>query len=87
MPSPLPATLLFVLGLVLSSTAPAAERPDDRQALQGLDIARVVWDVTTADPHRLSAHLALVEQTWDDLQRQKIRPKWSSPFARVRCAS
>ncbi|MDM7323205.1 MAG: hypothetical protein P3W87_008075 [Gammaproteobacteria bacterium] len=36
--------------------------------------------MTTADPARLNAHLALVEATWDDLRRQKIKPKMVFAF-------
>ncbi|HET19903.1 MAG TPA: hypothetical protein ENO16_04775 [Chromatiales bacterium] len=80
MPSPFAGILLLALGLVLAAPARADDRPDDRVALQGLDTARVVWDVTTADPHRMSAHLALVEQTWEDLLRQKVRTEMVFAF-------
>jgi len=59
-------------------TRPA--KPADATALQGLKAARVVWDVTSADPHRLNAHLALVEETFDDLVRQQVRPEMVLAF-------
>ncbi len=72
--------LLLAAGLALATAPYAADKPDDRVALKGLTTARVVWDVTTADPARLNAHLALVEETWDDLLRQKIKPEMVFAF-------
>lgn len=72
--------LLLAAGLALAAASYAVDKPDDRVALQGLKTARVVWDVTTADPARLKAHLALVEETWDDLLRQKIKPEMVFAF-------
>ncbi|MFZ5467387.1 MAG: DsrE family protein [Pseudomonadota bacterium] len=72
--------LLLAAGLAFAAASPAAGKPDDRVALQGIEAARVVWDVTTADPQRLNTHLALVGETWDDLQRQKIKPEMVFAF-------
>lgn len=83
---PLHTTRLLALALAIGATGPAhcgdasPAKPDDAAALQGLKAARVVWDVTTTDPHRLNAHLALVEETYDDLVRQNVRPEMVLAF-------
>lgn len=83
MPSPRPRHVFSacVLALTIAFIPPIqAETPNDSVALQGLKTARVVWDVTTANPHTFNAHLTLVEQTWNDLMRQKVRPEMVFAF-------
>ena len=83
MPSPCPRHVFAscILAAFIAFPPPLqAEKPSDSVALQGLKTARVVWDVTSANPHTFSAHLTLVEQTWNDLIRQKVRPEMVFAF-------
>ncbi len=66
--------LMFMLlpGLGLANDVP---RPDDSRALQGLEEARILWDVTASDPEALLARLGVIEQTYRDLERQGVKPR------------
>uniref|UniRef100_UPI003561BDA2 DsrE family protein n=1 Tax=Guyparkeria sp. TaxID=2035736 RepID=UPI003561BDA2 len=37
--------------------------------------ARILWDVTAADPDALLARLGVIEQTYRDLERQGVTPR------------
>ena len=52
--------LVFVL---LPALAVAADmpRPDDARSLQGLEEARILWDVTAAEPAKLLARLGVID--------------------------
>lgn len=66
--------LIFVLmpGLAIATDVP---RPDDSRALQGIEEARILWDVTLSDPEKLLARLSVIEQTYRDLERQGVVPR------------
>ncbi len=66
--------LMFMLlpGLTVANEVP---RPDDAHALQGLEEARILWDVTLSDPDKLLARLGVIEQTYRDLERQGVAPR------------
>ncbi|WP_410474413.1 hypothetical protein [Guyparkeria sp. TX1] len=66
--------LMFMLlpGLAVANDVP---RPDDSRALQGLEEARILWDVTASDPGALLARLGVIEQTYRDLERQGVMPR------------
>ena len=66
--------LMFVLlpGLAVAADMP---RPDDSRSLQGLEEARILWDVTAAEPAKLLARLGVIEQTYRDLERQDVTPR------------
>ncbi len=51
-----------------------AEKPSDEDALQGLTEGKVVWDVTVSSPARLLFLMQVIEETYDDLVRQNIKP-------------
>ena len=63
---------LLLPGLVVAADMP---RPDDAHALQGIEEGRILWDVTAADPDALLARLAVIEQTYRDLERQGVTPR------------
>ena len=70
----------FVLGLMiclLPGLAAGGEvpRPDDARSLQGLEEARILWDVTAGEPDKLLARLGVIEQTYRDLERQGVAPR------------
>lgn len=66
--------LMFMLlpGLGLANDVP---RPDDSRALQGVEEARILWDVTASDPEALLARLGVIEQTYQDVERQGVVPR------------
>ena len=61
------------IGLILFSAA-QAEKPNDTDALENIEVGKVVWDVLANRPDRLLFYLKLVEETYDDLVRQDVEP-------------
>ena len=68
--------LRLTLGLSLLVSLPwaHAEKPDDSAALAGITAGQVVWDINMSDPRRLSLHLRVIQETYDDLVRQNVVP-------------
>ena len=58
----------------------AAEQPDDRDALQGLTSAQVVFDVRVPDIDRLVFNLGLINETYDGLVAQGVKPSMVVTF-------
>jgi intracellular sulfur oxidation DsrE/DsrF family protein len=46
----------------------------DEDALEGVEVGKVVWDVLVSRPDRLLFYLKLIDETYDDLIRQNIEP-------------
>ena len=51
-----------------------AEKPDDADALAGIDTGKVVWDVTLSNPSRLLFVMKVIDETYQDLVRQNVTP-------------
>lgn len=73
------AILLLGLGLCVngptawaSSTEPAPL--NDADALQGVSVGKVVFDIGMANPQTLPLYLKVIAQTHADLVRQKVEP-------------
>lgn len=66
--------LCFLLLSAFSLVAHGEEQAGDGVALQGVEVGRIIWDVTQGDPALLSGRLAVVRQTYEDLKRQQVRP-------------
>lgn len=69
--------LLFTLwlpGLAL------ADKPGDERALAGMETGRILWDITIAEPERLSARLDVIRETYEDMQRQGLEPRMVFAF-------
>ena len=64
------AILLF---FIISSFV-YAEKPHDSDALQDLNEGKVVWDVTIGNPIKLLLMLNVIEETYEDLIRQNVKP-------------
>ena len=64
----------FVLGLILLNTVVLAEKPKDTEALENVEVGKVIWDVLESRPVRLLFHLKVIDETYDDLVRQNIEP-------------
>lgn len=80
--------LLFSL-LLIPVMAPAAEqcstddnenRPDDRVALEGVEVGRIFWDITIADPATLAGRIAVISETYRDMVRQNVVPEMILAF-------
>lgn len=76
------STMLGVLVGVclLPASVLAGDRPDDFLSLQELEEARILWDVTLDDPEALVGRLGVIEQTYEDLERQGVQPRMIFAF-------
>lgn len=67
-------TSCLMLGMV------QAEQPDDADALNNISEGKVVWDITTGSPKKLLVYLNVIQQTYDDLMRQNVKPEMIFTF-------
>lgn len=65
--------IIFVAGILTTGMA-HAEHPNDADALENISEGKVVWDITTQNPKRLLVYLNVIQQTYDDLVRQDVKP-------------
>ncbi|ADH87319.1 hypothetical protein [Desulfurivibrio alkaliphilus] len=56
------------------------KRPGDRAALAGVEVGRIFWDVTIADPWALAGRLGVIEETYCDMVRQGVTPEMVLAF-------
>jgi intracellular sulfur oxidation DsrE/DsrF family protein len=61
---------------VLATAAePALNSPlNDADALQGVTVGKVVFDINMANPQTLPLYLKVIAQTHADLERQQVKP-------------
>ena len=65
--------LLFFL-ILIAFPLQAAEKPNDSEALKGVSVGKVVFDVNMGDPNKLKLYLNVIRETVDDLERQGVKP-------------
>ncbi len=58
----------------------AAQKPDDREAFAGLKRARVIFDVRVPDMEKLVFNLNLINETFDGMLAQGIKPRMVIAF-------
>ena len=51
-----------------------AEKPNDLEALSDINEGKVVWDITVGSPSKLLLMLKVIEETYEDLIRQEVKP-------------
>ncbi len=66
--------IAVTLGLMLCTNGVYAEKPSDADALKGINEGNVIWDVTVGSPSKLLFLLKVIEETYDDLERQNVKP-------------
>lgn len=71
--------LLFVFLFTLPFMARAAA-PLDTDALKGLNSAKAVFDITTADPKKLNFYLNLIEDTAKSMKAQGVKTDFVLAF-------
>jgi intracellular sulfur oxidation DsrE/DsrF family protein len=65
--------LSTLLTLLLLSSA-RAEKPNDADALEGIETGKVIWDITLSKPSRLLFVMKVIDETYDDLVKQDVTP-------------
>ncbi len=57
-----------------------ADKPTDEDALRDINEGKVVWDVTVGNPSKLLLMLNVIEETYDDLTKQNVKPNMVFAF-------
>lgn len=68
------ASWFVVVVSLLFSTLSYADKPGDEDALRGMNEGKVVWDITVGSPGKLLLMLKVIEETYDDLSSQNVKP-------------
>jgi intracellular sulfur oxidation DsrE/DsrF family protein len=73
---------VMVLVFSLSGTGLAwgDDAPNDRDALNGLDTGKVIFDVRISDPEKMIFNLELIKETFVGMQRQGVKPVMIATF-------
>ena len=66
--------ILIGIIFLFTSNFAIAEKPSDADALGNINEGKVVWDVTVGNPKKLLLMLNVIEETYDDLVRQNVKP-------------
>lgn len=72
--------MVAVFWMACAPALHAADQPDDRDALQGLTSAQVVFDVRLSDIDKLVFNLSLINETYDGLIAQGVKPNMVVAF-------
>ncbi|WPL17464.1 hypothetical protein Thiowin_02483 [Thiorhodovibrio winogradskyi] len=75
-----PAFLLLAIACLALPGLALADKPDDTEALRGVDLGRVAWDINLGDPAKLALYLKVMDETYADLQRQGVKPEMVFTF-------
>lgn len=68
-------TKLLVLFALLTSLSLQAEIiPDDSDALKGVTIGKVIFDINMSEAKKMTLYLMVIRQTVGDLKRQGVKP-------------
>ena len=62
---------LFTLLLLCNAYA---DKPNDADALEGIETGKVIWDITLSNPSRLLFVMKVIDETYEDLVKQDITP-------------
>lgn len=68
------ASFLLLAALLVAQGAFAAPKPDDADALRGVETGKVLFDVNMTDAKKMTLYLAVIRETVDDLKRQGVEP-------------
>ncbi len=66
--------LLLISVLLAVQGVLAAPKPDDADALRGVDKGKALFDINMTDAKKMTLYLAVIGETVDDLQRQGVEP-------------
>ena len=69
------ALIMFVSLLALGmGGAHAAGKPNDADALRGVETGKVIFDINMAEPKKMTLYLMVIRETVEDLKRQGVEP-------------
>ena len=68
------SSLFISVLFLLASSLVIAGKPSDADALGDINEGKVVWDITVGNPQKLLLMLKVIEETYEDLERQNVKP-------------
>lgn len=66
--------LLTAALLTLSLSVQAENKPNDKDALQGVQTGKVIFDINMENPKKMTLYLMVIKETVNDLVRQNVQP-------------
>ena len=66
--------IIFLISGLFITGLSHADKPGDADALENVAEGKVVWDITVGNPKKLLVYLKVIEETYDDLVRQDVKP-------------
>lgn len=66
--------LCLLIALFTSQVVLAAPKPDDADALRGVDKGKVLFDINMKEAKKMTLYLSVIRETVDDLKRQGVEP-------------
>ena len=75
-----PAMTVALLCCLAIGAARAAAAPMDREALEGLTTAKVIFDVRVADKEKMTFNLELIKETFEGMRTQGVQPRMIVTF-------
>lgn len=70
--------ILFVVVLLPGLTI--AGKSSDQRALARIESGKILWDITLANPQALISRLIVLEETYEDMVRQGVKPNMIFTF-------
>ncbi len=67
-------SLFRILLILLLINNAYADKPNDADALEGIETGKVIWDVTLSKPSRLLFVMKVIDETYQDLVKQDVTP-------------
>ena len=67
-------SFIFILFALLLVNTAQADKPNDADALEGVETGKVIWDVTLSKPTRLLFVMKVIDETYQDMLRQNVTP-------------
>lgn len=75
-----PLIHFFLFLVFLAPGLVMAEKPSDQRALAGIESGKILWDITLANPEGLLSRLNVLEETYEDMVRQGVKPNMIFTF-------
>ncbi len=66
--------LLLLVLMFAAQGSFAAPKPDDADALRGVETGKVLFDINMTSPKKMTLYLAVIRETVEDLKRQGVKP-------------
>lgn len=66
--------LVMTILLMATMMAQASPKPDDSDALKGVEKGKVVFDINMVSAKKMTLYLMVIDETVDDLVRQGVEP-------------